>query len=382
MKSLSLSSTVLVSTLVAVAYIQQALGTPVNFERARANDDVSDRWVTLPVGIEGKLHPGLTVTKAIGYGIGSAMGVATYNNQERFIKCSYFGMGRGEAKILKAIAEARKTNPQDGQYFVDHIKTFDTGLPHATSESVKSVRPGFLPKTIPFIKFGRCMVMEYAGDVSLDKFVETLNANNRDRIIYDIAIQLLKAHRLLHKNKIIYNNMKSSDIIVTQDANGNPRIKLIDFDMSVMFRGGMPLVGKVMNQDVDSLPPEFGNWRWTSMRRADTWYIGARLFQLITGKSVLDATLNAHGHNYASRTQPLGFDIERYKKDYISGKLTPPPVTKYGNDDGAVAPYLTDLLKVLLAPKVADRPTAEEYLNRPADMRHPAQMQLVVRPRN
>ncbi|KAI8055879.1 hypothetical protein BDF22DRAFT_774134 [Syncephalis plumigaleata] len=39
-------------------------------------------------------------------------------------------------------------------------------------------------------------------------------------------------------------------------------------------------------------------------------------------------------------------------------------------------------LLVLLAPKVADRPTPEEYLNRLADMRHPAQMQLVVRPRN
>ncbi|KAI8055920.1 kinase-like domain-containing protein [Syncephalis plumigaleata] len=201
------------------------------------------------------------------------------------------------------------------------------------------------------------MITEYAGDVSLDKFVETLNANNRDRIIYDIGIQLLKAHRLLHKNNIIYNNMKSSDII------------LIDFDMSVMFEEGKPLVGRVINQDLPNSPPEYAKYGWTSIPKADTWYIGARLYQLITGRNVRDDTIHMYVAEYRRNHNSVFRSLTEFLKDFSNGRLTPPPVTKYGND-------------VLLTPKIADRPTPEEYLNRPADMRHPAQMQLVVRPRN
>ncbi|KAI8055927.1 kinase-like domain-containing protein [Syncephalis plumigaleata] len=227
------------------------------------------------------------------------------------------------------------------------------------------------------------MVMEYAGDMSLDEYIKTLNVKNRDRIIYDIAIQLLKAHRFLHQNKIIYNNMKSSDIIVKRDADGNPRIKLIDFDMSVMFEEGKPLVGRVINQDLPNSPPEYAKYGWPSMPKADTWFIGARLYQLITGKSVTEDTVDMYAEEYATSNRNSLFRVlTNFVKDFSNGLLTPPPATKYGNDGGDVAPYLTDLLKVLLAPKVADRPTPEEYLNRPADMRHPAQMQLVVRPRN
>ncbi|KAI8054686.1 hypothetical protein BDF22DRAFT_422866 [Syncephalis plumigaleata] len=176
--------------------------------------------------------------------------------------------------------------------------------------------------------------------------------------------------------------MKSSDIIVKRDANGNPHIKLVDFDMSVMFEEGKPLVGRVANQDPSNYPPEFVKFKWASMPQVDTWYIGARIYQLITGGNVKKDTLREHTERYATSNRRSGGGLINFVKDYANGKLTPPPVTKYGNDGGDVAPYLTDLLKVLLTPKVADRPTPEEYLNRPADMRHPAQMQLVVRPRN
>ncbi|KAI8055898.1 kinase-like domain-containing protein [Syncephalis plumigaleata] len=204
------------------------------------------------------------------------------------------------------------------------------------------------------------MIMEYAGDMSLDEYIKTLNVNNRDRIIYDIAIQLLKAHRLLHKNQIIYNNMKSSDIIVTRDANNSPHIKLIDFDTSVM----QALVGKMKNQNLRNSPPEYAKYGWTSMPKADTWFIGARLYQLITGKSVTEDTVDMYAEEYATSNL-----LASFVKDFSNGLLTPHRLQN------------TEMM-VLLTPKVADRPTPEEYLNRPADMRHPAQMQLVVRPRN
>ncbi|KAI8055979.1 hypothetical protein BDF22DRAFT_774227 [Syncephalis plumigaleata] len=194
-----------------------------------ANDDVSKRWVTLPVGIEGKLIQVLRLQKLSAM-VCSAMGVATYNNQKRFIKCSYFGMGRGEDKILKEIAKA-KQNISRWQYFVDHIETFKTGLPSATAETVKKYRPSFLPKKIPYLDFGRCI------------FSKPINFS---------------------MNKIIYNNMKSSDIFV-RGCKWYPHIKLVDFDMSVIN------------------PPEFGNGSGL-VCKGDTWYIGARLFQLITGK--------------------------------------------------------------------------------------------------
>ncbi|KAI8055968.1 hypothetical protein BDF22DRAFT_774216 [Syncephalis plumigaleata] len=149
-----------------------------------------------------------------------------------------------------------------------------------------------------------------------------------------------------------------------------------------MFKEGKLLVGKMKNQDLRNSPPEYAKYGWTSMPKADTWYIGARLYQLITGSIVTEDTVDMYAERYATSNRRSGGGLINFLKDFSNGLLTPPPVTKYGNDDGAVAPYLTDLLKVLLAPKVADRPTAEEYLNRPADMRHPAQMQLVVRPRN
>ncbi|KAI8048873.1 hypothetical protein BDF22DRAFT_658136 [Syncephalis plumigaleata] len=326
MKSLSFSSTVLVSTLVAVAYIQQALGTPYcsNLQLV-TNDDVSKRWVTLPVGIPDKLHTGLTVTKVVGYGIGSAMGVATYNGQERFIKCGYYGMASGEDKILKAIAKAKQANPQD--------------------ETVKKYRPSFCPKKFLMLNLVDAWLWSML-EMSLDNTLDT-ECHNRDRIIYDIAIQLLKAHRLLHQNQIIYNNMN------LQDPNGIPHIKLVDFDMSVMFKEGKPLVGRVANQDDNNSPPEFGKIKSHILPKADTWFIGARLYQLITD----------------------------FYKNYANGLFAPPSITSYANG-GAVAKQLIDLVKDLLAPKVGDRPTPEEYLNRPVVEQRFSELQSAARPRN
>jgi hypothetical protein len=79
---------------------------------------------------------------------------------------------------------------------VDLIDAVKVGLPREDSEWVKKYRPNFLPKTLG-ISFDRCMIMKYAGDISLKNYVKKLNVAEWDRIIYELARQILKDNPLL-----------------------------------------------------------------------------------------------------------------------------------------------------------------------------------------
>ncbi|RKP24710.1 hypothetical protein SYNPS1DRAFT_29535 [Syncephalis pseudoplumigaleata] len=188
MKIVALSS--VVCSIAALACIQHALATPFSFWRKKTSNGLP-RLITLPEGKEKTFGiDGLTIQKTIGYGTFSAMGIATYENKQRLIRCSYFTSANNQEEISQRITHIKETDPEGGQYFVAMRKMFPVGLPHKISTWIKRVNPLGWPKFLS-PNFGRCIIMDYAGERTLDDYLGSVTAN-RYQIIFDLFFQILK----------------------------------------------------------------------------------------------------------------------------------------------------------------------------------------------
>lgn len=78
------------------------------------------------------------------------------------------------------------------------------------------------------------LVMDWAeGSLFKDYLCDLIEINNagviESKLSY-LALQFKQCFRELHRNKISHGDLQHGNIIIAEDANGNPQIKLIDYD--------------------------------------------------------------------------------------------------------------------------------------------------------
>ena len=64
----------------------------------------------------------------------------------------------------------------------------------------------------------------------LDDLIEELDAKSVEKKLIYLADQFKQCFRELHRNHISHGDLQHGNIIIEEDANGNPHIKLIDYD--------------------------------------------------------------------------------------------------------------------------------------------------------
>lgn len=151
--------------------------------------------------------------------------------------------------------------------------------------------------------------MENCGQTLL-QYAKTLRMEQRLALLPKIAFQLIEAALALQQNGIIHNDIKSANVMVTNEGN----IKLIDFGLcafEVINNCDANLIaprGTTMNQDWGTYticPPETFIWDTWSVEKYMPWSIGITLCEFLfkTHSFVYDYVL-------ASEERPI------YRKHY------------------------------------------------------------------
>ena len=179
------------------------------------------------------------------------------------------------------------------------------------------------------------IVTEYADGGDLEqKIKEQKNKPFTEAEILDYFTQICLALQYLHKKKIVYGNIKSSNIFLMKSG----IVKLGDFEISKPLKKVVIKANK-MEQRLYYLSPEILlNKPYDA--KSDIWALGILLYELLTFKMPFNA-----------QSLPL-FCIK------ISKCIYAPPSSEYSS-------VIRDLLKKCLTWKPEERPSIDEILNLP-----------------
>jgi serine/threonine protein kinase len=134
-----------------------------------------------------------------------------------------------------------------------------------------------LPRVVDYFNDGGtyCVVEEYIRGVSLDKHV-ALRLPDQDQVI-DWGIALCEALDYLHKDNIIFRDLKPANIILKK----NGKVKLIDFDIARFYKKGRKDDTTSLGTPGYAAPETYGDSQ--SDARSDIYSLGATLHHVITG---------------------------------------------------------------------------------------------------
>lgn len=155
--------------------------------------------------------------------------------------------------------------------------------------------------------------LEYASNGNLLEVIKNVK-NLRLEEIKQIIAQIILAILHLHKNKIIYGDLKAENILI--DKNGV--IKLCDFNLS----GTSSLLGETINGTVAYIAPEI--LRKKMVLKSDFWALGVLTFLLIVRKYPFDTkTRSETFFNIMNRIinkdfEKLGFSEKKFILDLLN----------------------------------------------------------------
>ena len=124
------------------------------------------------------------------------------------------------------------------------------------------------------------IIMEYIDGKELKSFVETGHAPSLQiEDIINYAIQIAKGLDAAHKKGIIHRDIKSSNIMITNDG----KVKIMDFGLA-KIRGGLKLtkIGTTVGT-IAYMSPEQAKGEETD-HRTDIWSFGVVLYEMFTGQ--------------------------------------------------------------------------------------------------
>ena len=164
---------------------------------------------------------------------------------------------------------------------------------------------GELPDGTPY------MVMEYLEGADLETLVRrrgALPADEAALYVLQVCAALADAHAL----GIVHRDLKPANVVVTQTADGTPRVKLIDFGVSKVMRdarGLSPLKtgdGTLIGTPLFMAPEQvYGGEVGTA---SDVWAVGVLLYHLMTGALPFqeEATVMSLAHILGRPPKPIG----------------------------------------------------------------------------
>lgn len=143
---------------------------------------------------------------------------------------------------------------------------------------------GETPDGIPFI------VMELLEGCSLGDVLRT-----RGRLppiaAVTVAIEILKTLAAVHAKGIVHRDLKPDNVFLLDEA-GAPRLKLLDFGISLLRtdderRKRLTQAGQVLGTP-QYMSPEQARGRTDVDRRSDLFTVGSILYEMLTGRPVFD----------------------------------------------------------------------------------------------
>ena len=123
-------------------------------------------------------------------------------------------------------------------------------------------------------------VEEYIEGPSLESYLQHTLPEELE--VIDWALTLCSVLGLLHKNGIIFRDLKPANIMLKPDGT----IKLIDFDIARHYKPGLPQDTTLLGTPGYAAPETYGKAQ--SDPRSDIYSLGATLHHLLTGKNPQD----------------------------------------------------------------------------------------------
>ena len=164
------------------------------------------------------------------------------------------------------------------------------------------------------------IIMEYCEGGDLDKLILNSKKNRKfldENLIWDIAIQTLKALDYLHNDKkVLHRDIKPSNIFLDKKYN----IKLGDFGLSRKFFTSY--VGTILGTPLYMSPEILDNKQYNE--KADIWALGCSIYELTTFQPPHYAS-NQKALKLKVQTEPIKRIDKKYSDDlwnFISKMLT------------------------------------------------------------
>jgi serine/threonine-protein kinase len=131
------------------------------------------------------------------------------------------------------------------------------------------------------------MVMEYLDGFDLKKMVRLSGLPPVDRAV-DLVMQALEAVAAAHAAGIVHRDLKPANLFVTEGADGEAAIKVLDFGISKIADGeasdgDMTKTNATLGSPFYMSPEQMKSTKEVD-GRTDLWSLGVILYELLTGK--------------------------------------------------------------------------------------------------
>lgn len=148
-------------------------------------------------------------------------------------------------------------------------------------EILKNLEHPALPGIVDYFKIEKKMyiVIDYIEGENLKEKVEREGRQKEEEVL-EWALQICDALEYLHHKKIIYRDLKPSNIMLNKEN----RVKLIDFGTARFYKKSMDEDTIYLGTKVYAAPEQFGGMGQTDAR-TDIYSLGMTLSYLLCGKS-------------------------------------------------------------------------------------------------
>ncbi|HEX2164549.1 MAG TPA: serine/threonine-protein kinase, partial [Thermoanaerobaculia bacterium] len=228
------------------------------------------------------------------------------------------------------------------------------------------------------------MVLEFIDGRDLAELLR-LRGRLSVELVLEVGAQCAKALSYLHRNEFVHRDISPDNIMLTQDVEGQPLVKLIDLGIAKPLGGSLDLTGTglFLGKIRYASPEQFRGGGLD--RRSDLYSLGVALYELATGRHPIvgdtsEAILAGHLHHPPrpfAESDPGGAVPEPLRRALLRALAKKPEdrfpdAAALGDALGEIQATWTEpnleatlLERTLIAPR-ADEPTlvAEE---RPAD---------------
>ncbi|HVT59357.1 MAG TPA: serine/threonine-protein kinase [Thermoanaerobaculia bacterium] len=134
------------------------------------------------------------------------------------------------------------------------------------------------------------IVMEFISGLTLEELLRRAGPPPL-ALTLEIAQQTLRALAYLHSKGFVHRDISPDNLMLTEDSDGEPRVKLIDLGIAKILGGGgsteghLTEVGTFLGKVHYSAPEQFGAAGAAPMDgRSDLYSFGIVLYELLTGR--------------------------------------------------------------------------------------------------
>jgi tRNA A-37 threonylcarbamoyl transferase component Bud32 len=240
------------------------------------------------------------------------------------------------------------------------------------------------------------IVMEYVHGLNLRDVLSARGPLSLS-LVGTIAVQTLDALGYLHNQKFVHRDISPDNLMLTQTADGEPFVKLIDLGIAKSLEHGqtMTATGQFLGKVSYASPEQFGG---QIDGRSDLYSFGVVLYKLLTNQDpfVGDSykeLITAHLFQPPRRFEETGVDVPEAVQKVVYRALEKDPDKRYADayefmeaveqafdvhDKRPTRPARTDVEQTLLSATVADKSVRSTVIDRPAPRPFPWRRYLIA----